>query len=526
MLKSAADAVIREKRVSVPEPASWHGHSSRGMKIRLFLTCWLIYCIHFSPYVYRELYLTMSLAEKHTVHVDDYVDLHSDLFVMPGRGSFVGTNPGASLLAAVPYWLSLPLVSRLAPVRPPQPGQTVSAIYRESHTDRVAFYQKVRERGLDVHLGAAAMITSCFFMAPFTALGVVVMFWLFEQLGFSLPRSLWLALLFAFGTPVFFRTATLSLNLVVALLGLFSLALIWWPGGSRPEREPLRYFAAGFLAGWAVLTDYTGVVTVSFLGLLALALQLEKKTLWAALRGSLWFLAGAVLPVAFLLFWQWYCYGNPWLPVQYHMPKKYYTGYRTDRGFGWPPLPGALWGLLFDPLYGLLVFSPIFTLALYHFALMRRRVNRVPTRVAAFVWTFSIAMWVFCSCIEYTLRWQWQDGVRYLVPAVPFLFLLVAEVLVRMPRALAYLFTVAAVVEMWCLTMVRENPLESIARVLLRGFELPWLTTLVKAAPQYFPELSGGASPLALFLLTGVVIWGIWRLRNPWRPLGPTEGES
>lgn len=484
--------------------------------MRLFLTCWLVYLIHFSPYVYRELYLTMSLAEGHTVHVDEYIDLHPDLFVMPGRGSFLGGNPGTSILAAVPYWVSLPVVNRFAPVRPPRPGEKVSAEYRENRTDRVTFYHKVRERGLDVHLGMAAMITSCFFMGPLTALSAVVMFGLLERLSFPPKLSLLLTLLYAFATPVFFRTATLSLNLLVGLLGLFSFALLWWPSGSRPEREPLRYFGAGFLASWAVLTDYTGVVTVSTLGLFALALQLEKKSFWAAMKRSLWFLAGAIGPILFLLFWQWYCYGDPWLPAQFHMPKKYYVGYKTDRGFGWPQ-PAALWGLLFDPLYGLLVFSPILVLALYHFALVRRRTNLVPGRVAASAWTFFIGLWVFCSCIEYTLRFQWMDGVRYMVPVVPFLFLLVADVLAQIPRALSYLVGLAALAETWCLAMVRESPLESIVRVLLHGFELPWLTTLSKAAPQYFPLLAEGTSPLALLLLCGVLIWGIWRIRDPWR---------
>jgi hypothetical protein len=508
-----------EQSSAMIDATHWRGFSSRGLQVRLFLTCWLIYLLHLSPYVYRELYLTLSLAENHSVHVDEYVDLHPDLFVMPGRGSFLGGNPGASILAAVPYWLALPVVNRFAPVRPPKVGEKVSAEYKEPRPDRLLFYQKVRERGLDVHLGVAAMITGGFFMAPLTALSAVVMFRMFLRLDLSLKLSLGMALLYALGTPIFFRTATLSLNLIVALFGVFAFALLWWPSGSRPEREPQRYFAAGFLAGWAVLTDYTGVITVSMLGLFALARQKESKSFWPALRSSLWFLAGALGPIAFLLFWQWYCYGNPWLPAQYHMPKKFFMGYPSERGFGWP-LPAALWGLMFDARYGLLVFAPIFALALYHPILILRCRNLVPWRGALFAWTFSAALWVFCSCIHYTVRHQWQDGVRYMVPAVPFLFLLVADVLTRMPRALSYLVALAAVGETWCLAMVRENPLESVSRVLLNGFQLPWLTTLVKAAPQYFPFLAEGASPLVLFLLVGMMICGIWGLRNPWRPIG------
>jgi hypothetical protein len=90
-------------------------------------------------------------------------------------------------------------------------------------------------------------------------------------------------------------------------------------------------------------------------------------------------------------------------------------------------------------------------------------------------------------------------------------------VLARIPRVLAYIAAFAAVMETWCLAMVREDPLDSILRVTFKGFELPWLTTLVKTSAQYMPWLKDGASPLVLFLVFGLLIYGIWKLRDPWR---------
>lgn len=492
------------------------GFSPRGVAVRLFLTCWLIYLLHFSPFVVRELYLTLSLAEKGTVHVDEYMDLHPDLFEIPGRGTYMGGNPGVSLLAAVPYRMALPVVNRIAPVRPPHPGEEDSAEYNEQRPMRQKFYRKARARGLELHLGAAAMITSGFFMAPLGAASVVVMYRLIGYLGMSPGASLGMALLYALGTPVFFRAGTMNLNLTVALLGLLSFALLWWPAGTRPEREPLRQFAAGLLAGWALLTDYTGGVTLAMLGLLALVRQMESKPFAAAVKGSLWFVAGAAGPVVLLLFWQWYCYGNPWLPAQFHQPKSQYAGYANERGFGWPQ-PEALWGLLFDPLYGLLVFAPILALALYHPVLVWRGRNRVPLLVAWFTWAFFAAMLTFSSCIQYTLRHQWQEGVRYVVPVVPFLFLLVADVMRLMPRLLVGLVGLAAVAETWCLAMVRENPLGSMMQVATNGLQLPWLTTLGKTPVQYFPGLTAWLSAPVLFLIWGVIIAALWAIRMPRR---------
>ena len=479
--------------------------------VRLFLTCWMIYCLHFWPFIVRELYLTMSLVEKQSAQVEEYAGLHSDLFEIPGRGWYVSANPGTSLLAAVPYGLAYPVVQRVAPVRPAQPGEKVSAEYNEERANKLAFYRKVRERGLDLRLGVAAMITVVFLMAPLTALSAVVMFRLLGRLGYSQAAGLWLALLYALGTPVFFRTATLSLNLLVCLLGFFAFALLWWPQGTLPGRQRLRLVAAGFLAGYAVMTDYSGVVTASVLGLFAFARELETKRLGTALRDSLWFLAGAVWPLAFLLYWQWVCYGNPWLPVQVYMPKQVFAGYASQYGFGWPQ-PKALWSLLFDPLYGLLVFSPLLAIVLYHPALLRRGTSRLPRRIAVWAWVFSVAVWVFCASVHYTLRHQWQDGVRYMVPAVPFLFLLVADVLARMPRWLALLTGGVATVETVCLSMVRESPLESLTRVFTHGVEFPWLTALARTAPQYYPPLAENSAPVAwgAFALAGIMVLLIW----------------
>jgi hypothetical protein len=492
------------------------GHTARGLQVRLFLTCWLIYFLHFSPFVTRELYLTLALAERQTVHVDDYVPLHPDLFVIEGRGSFLGANPGTSILAAVPYALFLPLVNKMAPVHPPRAGEEVQAETKDPRFMRQMFYKRARQMGIEVRLGLAAMITAGFFMAPLAAASAVLMFRMFRDLQFGGGTALWLAFLYALGTPVFFRSATMSLNLLVALLAFAALALLWWPGGSRPDLAHWRLIGAGFLAGYGVLTDYSGAVPAAGLGVFAFVQQLRERPLWPALAKSLWYVAGAAGPVAFLLWWQWHCYGNPWLPVQYYMPVKFFQNYPSERGFGMPQAEG-LWGLLFDPLYGLLIFAPIFLIALYHVALLRKKQNRVPAGIAVFIWSFSAAFWVFCSMIHYTLRHQWQDGVRYIVPVVPLLFVLVGDVLARIPRRLAYLISAAAVAETWCLAMVRGSPLDSVVRVFTQGPSLPSVSSLANVASKQFPQLESAWLPLMLISICAAAVYAVWRIKIPAR---------
>jgi len=567
--------------------AGGHGIAC-NTQVRLFLMLWLVYLVHWSPFVVRELYLTISLVERGSVRVDPYVDLHSDLFTIPGRGSFVAANPGASIAAAAPYWVALPLVNRVAPVRPlpPEEHEALGEGYDEQRINRLKFFRRARELGILTRLALGALVTSAFFMAPLAALGAVALMRVLGRMGFTPGAALWMGILFGLGTPMFLRAGTLSLNLLVTLCTLFAFALLWRPGEAKkqggpsagPARQPeaeddktqkfragqmlgdapasaalheektvrgpaigvsfedqetaeipaapppskpskghpwLRFILAGFFAGWAVLTDYTGAVAAAMLGLFAFWLRLSRRGVGSAIGGSILFLMGAALPMGLLLYYQWICFGNPWLPVQFHMPKQIFAGYPSEVGFGWP-LPETLWGLIFDPQFGVLVFAPIFVLALYHPVLVMRRRNLVPGSVAVFAWLFFAALYVFCSMIHYTVRHQWQDGVRYMVPALPLLFLLVADVLVRARRWVVLLISAVAIAQAWALAMVRENPFQSVQRVLEEGIQYPWLTTLQKAAGVNLPAPLDAAmltatwvpyAVLAAMLLGVLLIW-------------------
>src|SRR5690606_20102264 len=116
---------------------------------------------------------------------------------------------------------------------------------------------------------------------------------------------------------------------------------------------------------------------------------------------------------------------------------------------------------------------------------------------------------------------QWNTGVRYLVPAVPLLFLALVPVLLRLPRLWLYALVVPTVAVSWSVSMARADVPGSLARVFLGGFELPWHTVLRRAAASYAPFLEQQSSPLAILCLSGVVLWLIWR-----GALGPARGGS
>jgi hypothetical protein len=172
--------------------------STRGVAVRIFLTCWLIFALHFATNTVREIYPALSLADHFSFDVSEYAGLHGDIFEMPGRGNFINNNPGASIIGAIPYAILRPVsdrvIARVQAARAADP-QPAAAEYDSIYPMAREFYQRSRERGFDVKFGLAAGITQAFAMAPISAMGAVVMFWILFGLTGERRASVLLALL-------------------------------------------------------------------------------------------------------------------------------------------------------------------------------------------------------------------------------------------------------------------------------------------------------------------------------------------
>jgi len=188
---------------------------TRRVALRLVLTCWLIYTLHFATNMVRENYLALAIAEHFSFRVDEYATLHDDIFEGPGHGWHIGSNPGASLIGAIPYALSRPAIDRIVErVRVARQENDAAAPPRydaPTEKDR-RFYDQAWRRGFDVKFGLASFVMQSFGMAVISALGVAVMYLLLASVLASAGTALSMALLYAFGTPVFFRTGFLNHN--------------------------------------------------------------------------------------------------------------------------------------------------------------------------------------------------------------------------------------------------------------------------------------------------------------------------
>jgi len=490
----------------------------RGLVVRLFLTCWLVYALHFATNIVREIYPALAIGDHLSFRVDEYARLHPDLFEKPGFGWHIGANPGASMIAAVPYAVARPLIDRIvagvnesrarAGLSEPPPYNSPWPMARE-------FYRRTWQQGLDIKFGLAAFVMHFFCMAPISALGAVAMFLVLSRLH---PRrtALWLTLLFAFGTPVFFRTGYLNHNLMLGLVSFAGWAALWNPGDLVRWSRKTRFFCGGLAGGLAVLLDYSGLIP-----LLGLFLYGFYRLVWRAdqdgtlsrwLNYTVLFGAGAAGPILLLWFYQWQSFGHPFYPGQHWMPPVEWIelGYQ---GFTWPQAE-LLALLAFDYRFGLFLTCPLLLLALA--APWAAKLNSSAMKRSELLFALAIpaALWLFFGGVQYT-RLQYGTGVRYLAPVFPFLFIAASAVLLRLPKPMAIAVGAISVIQAWSMAMYRDvergwGLAEPVLATFSQGLQLPALGVLSKIEGPYAEHLTGGTAALLLYLLTAVVIYMLW----------------
>lgn len=489
-------------------------YSARGIAIRLFLTCWLIYALHFATNIVREIYPALALGDHLSFRVDEYANMHPDLFEKPGYGWHIGNNPGVSMVAAIPYALARPVIDRaVARVNEQRAmsGATEPPAYDSPWPMAREFYKEAWQRGLDIKMGLGAFVMQTLAMAPISALSAVVMFYVLRYLFASDTIALLLSLLYALGTPVFFRTGYLNQNLMLGQIAFAGFVALWNPGNLLPWSSRTRFALAGLAGGTALLFDYSGLVLLVGLFVYALLKQASDTSRADTMRGGLWYTIGAIGPIGLLWFYQWQSFGNPFLPGQNWMPPVEWIelGYR---GYGLPQ-PELLLSLAFDYRYGLFVSSPLMLLALFAPFVKSDARRRLPTLELAFILCAFLAFWLFFSGSNY-VRLQFNTGIRYMTPMLPFLFVPASIVLLRLPRPVIYFVALVSFVEAWALAMYRDvergfGVFGPIFRLVFGGFELPALTTLSRMG-QTYGDFFQHVTPVPLLLLAAAVIFAIW----------------
>jgi len=491
-----------------------------SIKIRIFIVSWIIFTVHFATNVVREHYPAFSLVDHGTFKVDKYQGFHSDIFIHKDGHSYINNNVAASAIAAIPLYIFDPILDLLERYekRKIEREGIPETVYRTRHTNSIRLLQSAQKNGLSLRFGGATVVTSVFLMAPLSALTMMLMFHILCERKLRPKQAIWLTLLFGFGTPVFFRTGVLNHNMILMYATFLAFYLLWVRPGMKFPVSMKRRLLAGFLCGFGLALDYSGVVPLVVLYGYLVAGRLHTASLKTSIKESIPFILGSVPPVLFLLYSQWSMFGNPFLPGQYwmpdvtHYPFLFHNPYSDQgfRGFTWPTLH-TYYLNLFDPSYGIYIYGPILAMGLIPSRFYNRNELILPRRERILVAIYFFLFLTFCAANQYS-RIQFNSGFRYLVPLVPLIYLAVCDHIVRIPHRWLALLVVPILFHSWVISMVREPVLESWHSVLTEGLQLPWLNVLRATSPENNPILSSPLLPVVIISFTFLLVFFIWKL--------------
>ena len=477
---------------------------------RVFLTCWLAYTVFWTPYIVREHFPAMTLAERGSLNVAPYIGWTEDIFRAPNGGGYINNNPGASMVGAIPLVLLRPLLKTVDDWNQRRVRTIVS-----SSGEGKTFTRMVAE-GREFYFLLVAFVTVALVMAPVTAATVAYLCSKLIGAGVPAPSAAWAALLYGLGTPVFFRTGYLNHNLLVADAGLVAFLMLWDPAGKA--LAPALAAAAGLLAGFAFLCDYSGAVVIA-VTVLYTWMRSARQPVSERWRTLAAFAAGVIPAVAALAIYQAWAFGAPARPSQYYMSPTAPTS-RGYRGIDWPS-PALLWANFFDPRFGLFATCPLLMLAFAAPFLTRVR-YRMPRREMWVLLAYFALFVLFCSANQYSWL-QTSTGFRYLVPVVPALALLAVQVGQALPRPMRWMLSGAALVQSFIIAAAHQSDVLLAASALMRNqVELPWMIRLrATGLPVNW------LWPVVTFLVLALAVALIWR--NPQlrrAPAGPGAPSS
>ncbi len=369
------------------------GQRERQIESAIFLIPFITYAYFYQgsdQSIAARFDLMRSMLEKGVLWIDGFCGYNTADIITVNGHIYSVKAPGTSLTALIP-WVIFKLV--LMPL------------------------QASRE---DIYWAFTTYLTTLFTTGLLISILCVVMYRFTRFLGASEGRATGVSLILGLATICFPYATELTGEPVAAVcvfVGFYLLATF----GTRPSSW--RAFAAGFLAGWAVLNDYPVFLVAAAVGIYALF----KLPQWKQLAA---FSAGAAITAVILLGYNRGAFGSVFffsyqafkLPGNAQFPEQ-------AKGFVGLTYPKAriLWNVLLDPQRGLFFCNPVLLLSILgvgYFA----RLKKWRAEFAVTVYSFVVLILFNASYGESIVSWGGgtATGPRQIVASVPFMVLALA----------------------------------------------------------------------------------------------------
>ncbi|MFA6034195.1 MAG: hypothetical protein WC889_14950 [Myxococcota bacterium] len=334
-----------------------------------------------NPNEQTRLYLTVAISERAEIGIDREIARFGDTLDVAEYGGrrLCDKAPGLSFIG-VPFYKAYRAASRLFGHEP-------------------AFYEILK----------LLRVTS---VALPSLLLIMLLFWGLSMVEPDERVRLAVIIVFALGTTAHTYSVLLFSHQVAGAMGAaaFVLAMKLRRGGSIWLAPP-----AGFLAGYAVLSEYPLLITAAITGIYLLA------TTWRRHGAIVLFVLGAAVPAAILLAYNKAAFGG-WFSLGYgHIANQYYAQFHQQGALGvTTPKLDAFVGSFFSSSRGYFPFQPWLVLAFPGLWLLygRRGLRAEAVAVTAAIIGFAY----FISSFSY-----WQGGgtvsQRHLTALTPWLLI-------------------------------------------------------------------------------------------------------
>jgi hypothetical protein len=329
--------------------------------------------------------LVRAMAEHGTTEITDYATNTGDVSTIDTK-VFSNKPPGFALLAVSPYWIALQVEKLL-------------------NLD----YNKLPVVNFNAHLLSALL------SALPTLFILILLCRYFASIGLRKKDSLGLSLIFGFAGLCLPYSGTFMPHNLVAFLLFYACLML-----ANPTMRTSSAYLAGGALGLMVLVDYSSAP----LGILSILLGLIRAS---SPRSRIALIVGPITCLLLLLFYHYISFGTPWTFSYQHTSAQFLNSDLFLGLFGIPRLE-RIYFLTIHPMKGLFFLSPVMISGLVGLCLSLRYGERsFMEKVAPIV----ICYYVLLAISMETGTGGWGVGVRYCIPALPFLYCFAGPVWTR-----------------------------------------------------------------------------------------------